>query len=100
MVRSSGCYSRGPYSSPHPRGDGPVVIAMPSSATLFSPTAWGWSAVWGFQHFFFNGHGVPPLVIRTVHPRACRGKIPLLLATGFVFNRSTTYEPNASVDDD
>src|SRR6185503_9327245 len=32
--------------------------------------------------------------------RECRGKIALLLETGFVFNRRTIYEPDPSVDDD
>ena len=33
--------------SPHPRGDGPVRVALPFKLEAFSPPAWGWS---GFTH--------------------------------------------------
>ena len=29
--------------SPHPRGDGPIALNVPSDARQFSPPAWGWS---------------------------------------------------------
>ncbi len=31
-------------SSPHPRGDGPFIHAVPEGFETFSPPAWGWSA--------------------------------------------------------
>src|SRR6266704_1923545 len=37
---------------------------------------------------------------RRSRPRTGRRKIPLLLESGFVFNRPTIYEPNPSADDD
>src|SRR6266567_1062489 len=36
--------------SPHPRGDGPVVVGFQSTQAVFSPPAWGWSAVAQFGY--------------------------------------------------
>ena len=47
MVRSRARRWIGLESSPHPRGDGPCVSRLFSFRPLFSPPAWGWSALEG-----------------------------------------------------
>ena len=43
MVRSP-CARRSPaHGSPHPRGDGPQLLAIATDGRRFSPPAWGWS---------------------------------------------------------
>ena len=38
-------------SSPHPRGDGPTPLGPVECDSMFSPPAWGWSAVGGGANF-------------------------------------------------
>ncbi len=45
MVRSACGCCLAPWRSPHPRGDGPAEGTMPFRIVLFSPPAWGWSAM-------------------------------------------------------
>ena len=44
MVRDSLFVARRALSSPHPRGDGPMVGAARDILPAFSPPTWGWSA--------------------------------------------------------
>jgi len=43
MVRTSGGSGLGTICSPHPRGDGPLIVIGRPPPALFSPPAWGWS---------------------------------------------------------
>ncbi len=45
MVRSSRLARAVALCSPHPRGDGPRHLFLLGLCLLFSPPAWGWSAV-------------------------------------------------------
>ncbi len=46
MVRALGPGSLAAPGSPHSRGDGPELLLHQTLLLLFSPLAWGWSAVW------------------------------------------------------
>ncbi len=45
MVRAKPSIFSTPFSSPHPRGDGPYLAAIARPKWAFSPPAWGWSEI-------------------------------------------------------
>ncbi len=51
MVRSRVGLIRRGEGSPHPRGDGPLIVTRFASFWMFSPPAWGWSVVNGPEFF-------------------------------------------------
>src|SRR6266516_4201002 len=71
----------------------PEELATPEAFLRNPKLVWEWIDV-----------TLPPLRRLTARdaraPSTGRRKIPLLLESGFVFNRPTIYEPNSSADDD
>ena len=80
MVRRHGMALWLPFCIPHPRGDGPTILRRSDTRSVYSPPAWGWSAIWrGYSvgHFVFPtrvGMVREPALLRSIlfcipHPR-------------------------------